>query len=217
MSPRLLTTLVLLLLLTAGCAGQVAEMPTWVGFDEYDDDAVLVLKVVPSASVLLAAGRIDAQGFRPKGPKSQMWLAAEDGYIVARVSATADDGAYAVVQVRAEQIADGAAPTYETGFWSPVAADAATGASGQAFGPSGEARLPVLSATAARVSFAGTLRLDAIRQPGSTEAVQKLAVTPATSADDLAAVTRFLAQHYPKVTARVVPVPLRMLRRHEGG
>jgi hypothetical protein len=214
------TVLVLLPLLVGGCAGHVSEMPTWVGFDEYNDDAIVVLKVDPPASVLLAVGSIDQKGWRAKGPKSRMWLSACDGFIVARVSPTQDDGAYGVIQVRLDKSPggqDGAAPTYETGFWSVVPAERASeeGGSGKNYAPAGEARIPVLKATAARVTFAGTIRIDAMREPGSDEAPQKVGITPVTAPDDMAAVGRFMAQHYPKVTARIVPGPLQMMRGNE--
>jgi hypothetical protein len=218
MRSRFLPVLAFLPLLAGGCGGQVAEMPTWVGFDEYNDDAVLVLKVEPSASVLLAVGNVDQNGWRAKGPMSRIWLVPRDGYVVARVAATQEDWAYAVIQVRPGKLPgarDGAAPAYEAGFWSVTPADAAPekGEGGPAYGPAGQARIPVLKATAARVSFAGTLRIEAAREPGSDGPPQKVGVTPATSPDDMEAVTRFMAQHYPKIIARIVPRPLEMMRR----
>jgi len=211
----------LLPLLAAGCAGQVGEMPTWVGFDDYQDDsAVLVLEVTPPSSVLLAVGSIEQGGWRAKGPKSQMWLAPRDGYIVARVSPTQDEQAYAVIQVRPAKSPggqDGATPTYESGFWSAVPTDPASGQGGssRAYGPTGEARIPVLKATAARVNFAGTIRVDATLESGSDAPPQKVGITPVTSPNDMEAVSRFMTLQYPKVIARIVPRPLEMMRRSE--
>ena len=81
------TLVVLVPLLAGGCAAQISEMPTWVGFEEdnvmgADDTAVVVLKVAPPAQVLLAEGRIDPNGWRGKGSASRAWLPARDGFVV---------------------------------------------------------------------------------------------------------------------------------------
>jgi hypothetical protein len=227
-----LTFVVLLAMLAGSCARQISEMPTWVGFDEdnvegTDDVAVVVIKVAPTAQVLLAAGRIGPNGWRSKSPAGGVWLSARDGFVVARVSPTQDEMAYAVIQVRPDHLGDGTdgtAPTYETGFWSalpgtPGSAVATEGPGKNeerlAYGPTGEARVPVFKAIAQRVTFAGTIGLDALPKPDADGAPQKVGITPVTSPEDIMAVTRFLAQHYPKVRARVVPSPLQMMRRDE--
>jgi|GEM_PF-7019290 len=149
----------LLPMLAGSCAGQISEMPTWVGFNEdnvegADDVAVVVIKVAPPAQVLLAAGRIGPNGWRSKNPAGGVWLSARDGFVVARVSPTQDEMAYAVIQVRPDHQSDGkdgTAPTYETGFWSALpgtpGAEVATegpvkDGARPAYGPTGEARVP---------------------------------------------------------------------------
>ncbi len=223
-----LTLLVLLLPLAGGCAGQIGEMPTWVAFDEDgnvetgNDQAVVVLKVAPPAEVLLSPGRIEQNGWRAQGKKSAVWLSARDGFVVAKVAPTHDAMAYAVIGVRPARLAGaqaGMAHTYETGFWSvlPGTAPPDKGGEGVAYGPAGEARVPLCQAIAGRVAFAGTIRIDALRDPDANEAPPKVGITPATSPDDIEAVRRFLAQQYPLVRARVVPIPLQMMRRNESG
>ncbi|MBN2575398.1 MAG: hypothetical protein JXP73_12615 [Deltaproteobacteria bacterium] len=221
--------LVVVSLLAVGCAGQISEMPTWVGFEEDnveggDDVAVIVLKITPPAEILLAAGRIGPDGWRGKGPASGVWLSARDGFVVARVSPSQDEMAYAVVQVRPRHLAGGkerGEPTYETGFWSAVPADAGAGGATQApakagnrpaYGPTGEARIPLFKAIAGRVAFVGTIRIDALREFDAGETPQKVGITPVVSPDDIEAVRRLLASHYPKIRARVVPSPLQMMR-----
>jgi hypothetical protein len=216
--------------LAGGCAGQIGEMPTWVAFAEENvesgnDVGIVVLKVAPSAEVLLAVGRIEHNGWRSTGRQSRVWLAAQDGFVVARVSPVQDETTYAVIQVRPDQPAgakDEVALTYETAFWSvaPGGAAVAAGATDEAtarpaYRPTGEVRLPVLKAAAGRVVFAGTIRIDAVREPDAAEAPRKVGITPAVAADDLEVVRRFMAQHYPKVTARIVASPLQMMRRNE--
>lgn len=228
-----LTLVVFLAPPAGGCAGQIGEMPTWAAFDEDDveaanDAAIVVLKVVPPAQVLLAAGRIDQNGWRSKGPRSGVWLSAKAGFVVARVSPTQDEDAYAVIQVRPDQLAggrDGTAPTYETGFWSVVPGSAMAGGATQgsekagdrpAYGPVGEARVPLFGAIAGRVAFVGAIKIDALREADSDEAPQKVGITPVASLEDIEAVRRFLAQHYPKVRARIVSRPLQMMRNEAG-
>jgi len=234
MRSLLLTLVGLLPLLAVGCAGQISEMPTWVGFDEDNVEAgnhvaVVVLKVEPPAQVLLAAGRIDQNGWRSTGRKGEVWLSARDGFVVAKVTPTQDEMAYAVIQVKPDQLAGGSAastPTYETGFWPRVTTNAVTGGSTQgeeragdrlAYGPAGEGRVPVLKAIAGRVVFVGAIRIDALQEHGTDKAPPKIGITPVASPDDGEAVRRFLAEKYPKVRARIVPRPLQMMRRTEAG
>ncbi len=211
-------------LLAADCVAQISEMPTFVGFDEDNveggnDAAVVVLKVEPPAEILLAAGCIGPQGWRGTGPKNRAWLSARGGFVVAKVTPTQDDMAYAVVQVRPQPVgtSERTAPTYETAFWSIAASGAAAtpGGNGPAYGPGDQARIPLVEAVAGRVVFAGTLRIDALAEPGAGEAPQKVAITPVTSSD-LGEVSRFMAQRYPKVRARILPRPLQMMRMREG-
>jgi hypothetical protein len=230
-----LTVALVLPLLAGGCAGRIEEMATWVGFDEYADEALVVLGISTPASVLLAPGRIHRNGWGGRGPTAGRWLSARDGFVVAKVAPTQDDAAYAIIQVRPDRFAagkDATAPTYETGFWplvpgnvvSPPTTGDAQGAAAPAgagerpaYGPAGEARVPVLAATAGRVAFAGTIRIDPVRASDTDETPQKVGITPVVSPDDLAAVGRFMAEHYPKVTARIVPRPLQMMRRTQTG
>jgi hypothetical protein len=222
---------VLVALVAGGCAGEIGEMPTWVGFQEdnvegADDVAVAVLKVTPPSQVLLAAGRIGPNGWRSKGPKSEVWLSARDGFVVAKVSPTQDELAYAVLQVRPSQLAgtgEGTALSQETGFWSAVPGSAEIGgathgtekaADGPAYGPAGEARIPAFTAIARRVTFVGTIKIDALAAPDGDQAPQKVGITPVFPAEDIEAVRGFLAQRYPKIGARVVPGPLQMVRRN---
>jgi hypothetical protein len=214
-----LTLVVLGPLLAGGCAAQIQEMPTWVAFGEdnlegSNDTAVVVLKVTPSAEVLLAPGRIDPNGWRSKGKKSGVWLSAQGGFVVAKVSPTEDAAAYAVIGVRPDRLtgtAEGIAPTYESGFWSLVPGNAEPGT----YGPTGETRVPLLKAIAARVTFVGAIRIDALGEADANEMPQKVGITPVTSPDDIEAVRRFMRKEYTKVTARVVPAPLQMMRRNE--
>jgi hypothetical protein len=229
MRPIFLTLMVLVPVIAGGCAAQISEMPTWVGFEEEnvegaDDTAVVVLKVAPPAQVLLAAGRVGASGWRGKGPKSGVWLSARDGFVVAKVSPTQDEMAYAVIQVRPPHLAgekEGAAPTDEMGFWSAVPASAQAGGAmrgpetagdGLAYGPVGEARIPAFKAIAGRVTFVGTIRIDALPASDASEVGQKVSITEVASPDDVEVVRRFMAQHYPMVRARVVQRPLQMVK-----
>ena len=200
------------LLFASGCGGFVAEMPTWVGFDEDSDEAILLLAVTPPASVGLAVGRIERDGWRGKGPKSRTELSAKNGFVVAKVAPTQDDHAYALVEARPENckiLGAEASSTYATAFWSAATAEPARGC--PTYAPSGEAHLPVFRATAGRVTFVGGIRLGATKDPELDAPPAKIAVIP-VSPDDMEAARRFMAQHYPKVTARVVPRPLEMLR-----
>ena len=214
-----LTLVVLGPLLAGGCAAQIQEMPTWGAFGEdnvegSNDAAVLVLKVTPPAEVLLAPGHIEQNGWRGKGKKSGVWLSAQGGFVVAKVSPTEDAAAYAVIGVRPDHLTgtpEGTAPTYESGFWSLVPGNAVPGS----YGPTGEARVPLLKAIAARVTFVGAIRIDALGGAGANETPQKVGITPVTSPDDIETVRRFMRQEYTKVTARVVPAPLQMMRRNE--
>lgn len=226
----LLRLVVLAAPLTGGCVvGQISEMPTWVGFEEEDvygadDVAVLVLKAEPPARLLLAAGRIGPNGWRGKGSTNGVWISARDGFVVARVSPTHDDMAYAVIRVRPHHLAagrDAAASTTETGVWSAVPANAGAGDATQgreeggdrlAYGPTGQAQVPVFKAIARRVTFAGTIAIDALPEADANAVPRKVAITPVASPDSIAEVRRFLARHYPKVRARVVARPLQMTR-----
>jgi hypothetical protein len=214
------------LLLASGCAGQVAELPTWIGFDEESDESVVLLAVMPGARVVLAAGKIERDGWRSQGTPRRAELSAKDGFVVAKVSPTQDEQAYAVVEVRPDACTGSsqeASSSYATAFWSMAAAPpvpSGTSSSEQpttarcpAYAPAGEARLPVFRATAARVTYVGGLRLGVSRDPESAEPPAKISVTP-TSPDDQEAARRFMAQRYPKVTARVIPRPLEMMRKH---
>ena len=78
------------LLLVSGCGGQIAETAAWVGFDEDSDDAILLLAVTPPASVGLAVGRIEHDGWRGKGPKSRTELSVKEW--VRRGQGRADPG-----------------------------------------------------------------------------------------------------------------------------
>jgi hypothetical protein len=220
-----LTLIATLPVLSGACAGQISDLPSWDSFGEdsiqgENDFAVVVLGVEPAARVLLAYGRIEKGGW--SGKSTPVWLSAKDGFVVARLTPTRDDLSYAVVQVcpgRRVGAKEGAAPTYETGFWSALPAGAAPGqcSDGVAYGPTGNARVPVLEAIMGRVAFAGTIRIDALGERDADAAPQKVGLTPTTSPDDIDAVRRFMAQHYPKVTARVVSRPLQMIRRGESG
>jgi hypothetical protein len=211
------------LLLASGCAGQISEMPTWVAFDEdnvegANDVAVIMVRVEPAEEVLLAAGRVERDGWRGAGPKSQVWLPAKDGFVVARVTPTQDAMAYAVIGVRAERHANeqaGPAPTYEAGFWPAVAASGAAGSdsAGTEYAPAEAARVPLLTAVAGRVTFVGALRLVALPGAGGEAAPAKIALTPVASPEALAAARQYLAEHYSKIRARVVERPLQMVRR----
>jgi hypothetical protein len=228
MRASVLRLIVLAPLLTGGCAGQIGEMPTWVGFEEEDvygadDVSVVVLKVEPPARLLLAAGRIGPNGWRGKGPTSGVWISARDGFVVARVSPTQDEMAYAVIGVHPHHLApgkDAGAPTTEAGFWSAVSAnlgaESATrglrdGGDLPAYRPTGQAHVPVLKAIARRVTFVGTVALAAWPEPDANAVPGKVGITSVTSPDDIEAVRRFMAQHYPKVRARVVASPLQMM------
>jgi hypothetical protein len=214
-----------LALLLGGCAGQISEMPTWVAFDEdnvegADDVAVVLLKVEPAAQVLLAAGRIEGDGWRSGGSQGQVWLPAKDGFVVARVTPTQEAMAYAVVGLRADALGraqDGAPLGYEAGFWSavPTSAPPGSGGAGMEYVPTRESRIPLCTAVAGRVTFVGALRVLALAEPGGTEAPPKIGVTPVASPDDLEAAKRYLGEHYPKVKARVVERPLQMMRRSD--
>jgi len=212
----------LLALWVGGCAGQITEMPTWIPFSEYTDnglytdDGVVVLKVSPPASVLLAIGRIEQEGWREKRGAGRVWLSAKDGHVVAKASPAQQDVAYAVVEVRPDSLpgGEGAALGYETGFWAATAEKAGDR---PAYQPTGQARVPVFKATAARVTFAGAIRIDPVRAPDSKEPPQKVGITPVTSSDEMEAVRRFMAERYPKVTARLQSAPLQMMRRFEPG
>ena len=216
---------VLCLLLASGCGGYVSELPAWIGFGEDNEDAVVLLAVTPPTSVVLAAGRIERNGWRSKGPASRVRLPASDGFVIAKVAPTQDDQAYAIVQACLEHSARGGderQTTYATAFWSAIApgsraSSAADAAVQQAVGecsiyaPSGEAQLPVMTAVAGRVTYVGAIGIAATWDAESHEAPAKVGVTPAAP-DDIEAAQQFMAKHYPKVTARIVVRALGMMR-----
>lgn len=221
---RTVTTRFALLVLLGGCAGQVSEMPNWVSFGEdsvegENDYAVVVLRVEPAAEVLLSDGRAEQSGWR--GSSSRRWLSCQDGYVVARVSPTHDQMAYGVVQVRPGQpVADEARANPDGGgLWAAAPTSAAPGKSGDgiAYGPAADASIPLFRAAMGRVSFVGTLRIEGVGERETGQAAQKVVIWPATSPDDLDAARRFVAQHYPKIRARVVASPLQMMKRSEAG
>jgi len=212
------------LLLAGGCGGFVEAMPTWVELDEASDDALVLLAVTPPASVVLAVGRMEGAGWRPRGPSSRVTLSGKDGFVLAKVAPSQGDRAYAVVEARPESCAtlgETGALSYATAFWSPAspASDAVAAASPSAgasracpaYAPGEQARLPVFPATAGRVTFVGTLALGATRDAETDGAPRKLAVAPAP-AGDLEAARRFMAERYPRILARIVPGSLEMVR-----
>jgi hypothetical protein len=216
---------VVCLLLASECGGHIADLPAWIGFEEDNEDAVIVLAVTPPASVVLAAGRIEHDGWRSKGPSGRAHLLATDGFLVAKVSPTQDEQAYAIVEVCPNHSAshsDERPSTYTTAFWSVMPsgspATSATDSSVEqtvrerpAYAPSGEAHLPVLKATAGRVTYVGAITIAATKDAESDGPPAKVGITPAAP-DDIEAARRFMAKHYPKVTARIVARPLEMIR-----
>jgi hypothetical protein len=208
------------LLLLGACGGQINDLPTWVGFAEDSEDAIVLLAVTPPGSVVLAAGRVESSGWRGKGPSARMRLVARDGFIVAKVSPTLGDQAFAITQVCPEGATVGVdAPPFDhaTAFWlvgvagAPASEASVPLAGRECYVPTGEARLPVLKAIAGRVTYLGKLRVAATERAEPDQPAAKVGVTPEAS-DDLELPRKFMAQHFPKVTARVVARPLEMMR-----
>ena len=219
-------------LLASGCAGHITQLSPKTSFTEDDRKAIIVFQVRPRAWVVVERGRYDENGWRSKGLSSRTQFWPESGFVVARVSPTGENEAYAITEVRPEQYAGRAgepAFTYSTALWSPVgysrggagllpamAAGAAENLTEcPAYTPRGEAHLPTFGAVAGRVTILGTIWIDASRDPESDDPPEKIGITPITSPGDAEAVARFVSKHYPKVQAKVTTGVLRMMRRNE--
>jgi hypothetical protein len=84
-----------------------------------------------------------------------------------------------------------------------------------AYTPLGEAHLPVFKAVAGQVTYVGTIRIDASKDPESDGPPENIGVTPVTLPGEAEAVARFMTKHYPNVHARVSTRLQRMMRRNE--
>jgi hypothetical protein len=217
----------------AACGSHIQELSTNSPFDENDETAVIVFRVKPKAWVKLARGRVDRNGWRSKRIASSTQFWPEHGLVVARVTPTADDEAYAILEIRPEHCtgpanlgpADKASQRRLTALWSPVeyyfagavmpaAVDAVTEC--PSYMPQGEAPLPVFDAVAGTVTYLGTIEVDASKDDEEAAAAPgKIGITPIAPSTDLDAVARFLARHYPKLRAGVTVGVMQMLRRNE--
>jgi hypothetical protein len=201
-------------------------------FEDGDEDAIIVLRVVPRAWVTIAPGNYGRHGWISMSMGSQYW--AEDGFVVAKVTPTdeMEDQAYAVTQVRPEHytnMADEQPFTRETAMWTPVryqgampgavpaltAKAMASVGECPAFSPKSGRDMPVFRAPAGRVTYVGTIRIDASKNMESGEVSERIGITPITSPGDEALVAKLMAKRYPGVRARIVRRPLRMMRRNE--
>jgi hypothetical protein len=219
-------------LLASGCAGHMAELSPKTSFDEDDRRAIIVFRVIPRAWVVLEKGRYDVDGWRSKGLSSRTQFWPENGFVVAKVSRTGDDEAYAITEVRPERstnLTDEAVFIHAAALWSPaghgagvpgllpaMVADVAKRVTEcPAYIPKGEARLPTFEAVAGQVTYLGAIRVDAAKDSKSKDPPKKIGITPIASASDAEAVARFVAKQYPKVRAKLTTGVLRMMRRNE--
>ena len=199
-------------------------------FDSSDEDAIVVLRVVPQASVTIVRGTYDRDGWISKGMGFGSWFMAEEGFIVAQVTPTdeMDNDAFAVVQVRPERYtsrADEPAFTYTTARWSPVvkrtllaagiAAGIGTVGDCLVYSPKGEAHMPVFRAAAGRVNYVGAIRIDASRGSRVERSAEGNRHHPDHGTGRCRFGCQFLAKRYPRVHARIAKRPLRMMRRNE--
>lgn len=219
--------------LGSGCS-HFLDLSARTSFDERDDSAIIVVRVSPKTTVVLAKGIVEGDGWRTKRlpDATQFW--AEDGFVVARVTPTADDEAYGIVMIRPESYTDsGDDPpaTYQTVRWpkgagvmkfgplapGPVSQLILNGdtLAPQPYFPNTNLPLPTFKASAGKLAYVGAIRVDASVAHGSQEPPDKIALTPVSSPLDREEVIRYLTTHYPKVHGPVRTEPLQMLRRAE--
>ncbi len=214
--------------LGAGC-GHFLDLSARTSFDEGDDSAIIVVRVSPKTTVVLAKGIVENGGWRTKrlADATQFWT--EDGFIVARVTPTADDEAYGIVMLRPESyidLQDEPPATYQTVRWPKGAGAMRAGPASrpllngntfapQPYFPNTNLPLPTFKASAGKVAYVGTIRVDAAVAHGSQEPPDKIALTPVSSPVDREEVTRYLARRYPQVRGPVRTEPFQMLRRAE--
>ena len=220
---------VAVLLLACGCGNHLRELSADKAFNESCKDGIIVLRVTPGAWVQLARGRVDRDGWRARGVGvsggRQFW--PEHGYVVASVTPTDENEGFGIVQIRPEKftnIAEEAPFTYATAMWpqlspgpfgSPLLNAAAQAVAGPTYHPKANVRLPVFKAVAGQVTYVGAIRVDASKDPESSDPPEKIAITPIRSPADVAEVARFIAKHYPNVHAPIRTEAFRMMRRDE--
>lgn len=221
------------LLLLEGCSGiqTVSPKKSFVGNEKH---ALVVLRVHPRALICIAKGRVERYGWRAKAGYKQFW--AEDGVFVLEMDETREDEAYGITSITPDKFVpfDESAPTRSRVLWPRsrkyvAGALVAGGLGGLAavgvgvagasvepptYIPKVHVRLPVFEAVAGRVTNLGTIEIDA---PGeeSSWPPEQIGVTPTKKPDDRAVVVKYLAQHYPRVDAEVIPGSIQMLRRNE--
>jgi len=214
-----------------GCGHHFLGLSAGTVFDERDDDAIVVLRVSPKTTVVLAKGIVEGAGWRTKRADDATQFWTEDGFVVARVTPTAADEAYGIIVLRPEMYGDlgeEPSPTYATTHWPQGSGMLRWGldkvlyapTNGNTFAPqpyhaATNVRLPAFKAIAGKVTFVGAIRVDASVAKGSTEPPDKIALTPVSAPLDAEEVAAYLAKHYPKVRGRVKTEPFQMLRRNE--
>lgn len=220
--------LLAVVLSSVGCGHHFLGLSAGTAFGEHDDDAIVVLRVSPKTTVVLVKGIVEGDGWRTKRADDATQFWTEDGFVVAHVTPTADDEAYGLIMVRPEtygKLGEEPPSTYATAHWPQGAGKFRWGRyktweDGNTFAPqpyfaNTNVRLPAFKAIAGRVTYVGTVRIDASVAKGSTEPPDKIALTPVSAPLDAEEVAVYLAKRYPKVRGRVKTELFRMLRRNE--
>lgn len=221
--------LILVAACLAGGCGHFLDLSPRTSFDDSDGSAIIVVRVSPKTTVTLAKGIVENGGWRTKRLADATPFWTEDGFIVARVTPTADDEAYGIVMLRPETYSnsdDEPPATYQTMRWPKGAGawplppsqqrvlDGNTFAP-QPYFPNTNLSLPTFKAIAGKVAYVGAFRIDASAVHGSKEPPDEIAVTPVSSPLDREEVSRYLAKHYPKLRGTVKTEPFELLRRAE--
>jgi hypothetical protein len=198
---RPVLSLVIGLLFTTGCVGVYSSLSSSTRFDEYDNDAIVVIGVSPTARLGLATGMTDKLGWHESGlfPIAKTsW--SEDGYAVVKVRPRTGQQTYAIVEI-ATKVADG-----------------------HDYTATHNVSVPVFHAHAGQVTYVGSIQLEAYRQVASYDASvswtsdQEDIASDGTfeeiiAPDDVALVARFVAKKYPNVKAKVKPEAWRLIRK----
>jgi hypothetical protein len=231
----------------AGHFLQLSVPTDLIAFERTDNEGMVILGVTKRTGVIVMGGESDGYGWRKNifVDREHFW-SAED-YIVFKATPTQDTEAYAVVAVRPERFtafADEKPFTYATVMWHKsyighpvfvpmgfgliVAAvvGAAQGSSidwgpddkgSYAYSPRENVDLPTFKSVAGEVAYVGSLRVEASQRAGAKDPPKKIAITPTSTPNDLDAVGKFVATHFPNVHVPVTYRPFQMVPRDELG
>ncbi len=86
-----------------------------------------------------------------------------------------------------------------------------------AYSPRENVDLPTFKSVAGEVAYVGSLRVEASQRAGAKAPPKKIPITPTSTPNDLDAVAKFMATHYPNVHVPVTYRPLQMVPRDELG